>query len=185
MKSFVNFRTPLRLILVLVFLSGFTGCIQQDDVSSAEPFVASGVSNDDSNPNAKSTSSASDYKINLTVDGCIWTYCITLCEGAKGVSNFSINLQNCGPSSSTIDDILWATVNGQPATLESSNGNNGCDIQSVTTNFVKFDNLPEASTYKIVFKLDRVFGNFIPSTVWLKAGTSCHSYTIIAPCCPL
>jgi hypothetical protein len=186
MRSFIKFPTPLRAltVFILVCLSAFTGCIQ-DEVSPSQPVVVSGVSADTDNPNAKSASYAGDYNISVSVDGKIWTYCITKNKGAKDLSNFSINLQNCGPVSATINNILWATVNGKPATLQNSNGKNGCDIQSVTTNFVKFDGLPAASSYKIVFKVNRLFGNFIPTTVWLKAGTSCHPYTIVAPCCPL
>lgn len=186
MRSFLNIATPHRAlpVLVLVFL-WVTGCIHQDEVSPEQPFISSGRSLEADNPNAKSASYPGDYKITVTVNGKIWTYCITKCEGAKDLSNFSINLQNCGLNSATIKNIVWATVNGKPATLESSNGRNGCDIQSVTTNFVKFDNLPSAPSYKIVFEVDKLLGNFVTSTAWLKAGTSCHPYAIVAPCCPL
>lgn len=187
MKAIVNFPSSFRRfsVLMLVLLSGLTGCIHQDEVSPALPITVSGSSLEAAGTNARATSNSGDYTISLSVDGLIWTYCITKKPGAKDVSNFSINLQNCGPASSTINNIVWATVNGKPATLASSNGKNGCDIASVTTNFVKFDNLPAASTYKIVFKTDRAYGNFVTTTAWLKAGTSCHPYAIIAPCCPL
>lgn len=186
MKSAKNFPDPFRSLTLSIaaILFVISGCGDQSEVTPVQPVVSSSSSSE-ATPNAKSSSAAGDYTITVTVDGRIWTYCITKKKGAKDVSNFSINLQNCGPNSATINNIVWATVNGQPATLESSNGKNGCNIQSVTTNFVKFDNLPSASTYKIVFKVDRVFGNFVPTTAWLKAGTSCHTYTTSAPCCPI
>lgn len=123
--------------------------------------------------------------ISLSVNGLTWTYVITKNQGAKDLSHFILNFQNCGTRSATIDNIVCATVNGQPAVLENSQGNTGCDIASVTTNFVKFDNLPGASSYTIVFKTDVVYGNFVGTTAWLKAGTSCFAYPVLAPCCPM
>ena len=84
-----------------------------------------------------------------------------------------------------ISNFLWATVNGQPATLETSEGNTGCNVSEVTTNFIKFDDLPDANSYTIKFELNQEFGNFVTSTAWLKAGTSCQLYPVSAPCCPM
>lgn len=134
--------------------------------------------------NSNSSSSAGDYTISLSIDGKIWTYVITKNGNAKDLSHFIINLQNCAERSATIENIVSATVNGAPATLENSEGNTGCNVSSVTSNFVKFDDLPEADSYTIVFELDHKFGNFVGTTGWLKAGTSCVAYPILAPCCP-
>jgi len=134
-------------------------------------------------PNANSTSSAGDYTIEVSKNGSVWTYVITKNPGAKGLSHFILNLQNCGLRSSTIDNILWAKVNGVDANLSNSEGNTGCEL--TTTNFVKFDDLPDADSYTIVFEFDKVIGNYVNSSVWLKAGTSCVEYTVNAPCCPL
>ena len=134
---------------------------------------------------SKSESSAGDYNISLSVNGLTWTYVITKNSGAKDLSHFILNFQNCGAKSATIQNIVWATVNGLPAKLENSEGKTGCAVSEVTNNFVKFDNLPDAASYTIVFKTDRVFGHFVGTTAWLKAGTSCFAYPVLAPCCPM
>jgi hypothetical protein len=145
--------------------------------------VAPGADAAGKQPNANSTSSAGDYTIEVSKNGSVWTYVITKNPGAKGLSHFILNLQNCGLRSSTIDNILWAKVNGVDANLSNSEGNTGCEL--TTTNFVKFDDLPDADSYTIVFEFDKVIGNYVNSSVWLKAGTSCVEYTVNAPCCPL
>lgn len=142
------------------------------------------VEEENVNANSNSQSNPGDYTITVTRNGKLWTYLICKNPGAKDLSHFILNLQNCGTRSVTAADIAWATVNGEPATLETSEGNTGCNVSEVTTNFVKFDDLPEADTYKIVFELDQQFGNFVNTTAWLKAGTSCHPYIVNAPCCP-
>lgn len=130
--------------------------------------------------------SADDYSIKVTKEGTVWTYEICKGKGAKGVSHFILDLANCPWSSSlTIGSIEWATVNGQPAKLESSEGNTGCDVASVTSNFVKFDDLPDADKYVIQFELNREYGNVLETTAWIKAGTGCYSYVLNGPCCPL
>ncbi len=179
--------SAFKMFFTFVVLVLFGACSEDgsESLNRESPAFASSEATRGGNANGRSTSNAGDYNINLTVVGDTWTYVITKNAGAKDLSNFSLNFQNCGGLSANINDILWATVNGQPANLQSSNGNNGCNIQSVTTNFVKFDGLPSASTYTIVFKMDRVYGNFVPTTAWLKAGTSCHTYPVYAPCCPL
>lgn len=135
--------------------------------------------------NGNSESSAGDYTISLTVSGLTWTYVITKNPGAKNLSHLILNLNNCGSRSATINNIVWATVNGVPATLENSEGNTGCAVYTVTSNFIKFDDLPDTSSYTIVFRTNRRFGNFVGSTAWLKAGASCFAYPVLAPCCPL
>jgi len=185
-SRFTFSHSAMNMLLTVVSLLFWTSCSDHEPQLTRDVKGRSSASAIDSNtPNPKSSSSAGDYNISLTVVGDLWTYVITKNAGAKDLSNFSLNLQNCGVSSATIENILWATVNGQPADLQSSNGNTGCDIQSVTTNFVKFDNLPSATSYTIIFKMDRVYGNFVGTTAWLKAGTGCFSYSVLAPCCPL
>jgi hypothetical protein len=133
-----------------------------------------------------SQSSAADYRIDVSSEGKVWTYVITLCEGAKGVSHFILDLENCPEegASSTIDNILWAKVNGVDAVLAASEGNTGCNVSSVTSNIVKFDDLEDAKVYTIVFELNQEFHNFLTTTAWIKAGNSCHAYEVLAPCCP-
>lgn len=131
-----------------------------------------------------STANATDYGITVTKNGKTWTYVITKKPGAKGVSHFILDLENCpGRQTLSINSIVSATVNGVAAKLESSEGNTGCDVASVTSNFVKFDDLPDASTYTIVFELDKEYGNVLETTGWIKAGTSCFSYVLNGPCC--
>lgn len=136
---------------------------------------------------SKSTSNFGDYNIALSTssDGAIWTYTITKNPGAKNLSHFILNLDNCGDQSPTINDILWATVNGGPATLADSEGQGTtCYPQATTNNFVKFDNLGAADSYVIVIKFDRGY-QVANTTGWLKAGTSCNSGAVQGPGCPI
>jgi hypothetical protein len=173
------------MVAMIALFTLAVGCSDDREVGSSSTGTFLSSSTDNAAPNAKSTSSAGDYNIALTVNGTIWTYVITKNPGAKDLSHFVLNFQNCGANSATISNILWATVNGQPATLESTEGNTGCNVEAVTTNYVKFDDLASASSYTIVFEVDRLFGNFVGTTAWLKAGTSCFAYSVLAPCCPL
>jgi hypothetical protein len=75
-------------------------------------------------------------------------------------------------------------VNGVDAVLAASEGNTGCNVGSVTSNIVKFDDLKDAKVYTIVFELNEEFHNFLTTTAWIKAGNSCHSFEVLAPCCP-
>lgn len=165
----------------------FTACSDESaDVAPSDDAAGRKAKTSAENTSNDNSSSAyGDYNIHVSREGSVWTYCITKNPGAKGLSHFVLNLQNCGLRSSTIDNILWATVNGEPAKLSNSEGNTGCEISEVTTNFVKFDDLPDADKYTIVFEFDKVVGNYVTSTAWLKAGTSCVEYPVIAPCCPL
>ena len=137
---------------------------------------------------SSSTTPADGYCIvveNVPGSPC-WTYTITRKDGAKGISHFILDLNNCpDPSVTTLslDNILNATVNGEPADLDNSEGNTGCEIN--TNSFVKFDNLPDAPVYVIKFTLNANYGNFRETTAWIKAGQSCHSYVVQGPCCPL
>ncbi len=137
---------------------------------------------------SSSTTSADGYCIvveNVPGTPC-WKYTITRKEGAKAISHFILDLNNCPNPAVTplsIDNILNATVNGQAAILESSEGETGCEITS--TSFVKFDDLPDAEVYVIEFCLNASYGNFLETTAWIKAGQSCHSYVVQGPCCPL
>jgi hypothetical protein len=172
-------RSTVVRALVICFAVIISACSEDAVLSSASDGSASGGGG-----KANSGSNYGDYNIAVTKDGTVWTYVITKNAGAKGLSHFILDLQNC-PGRQTLDisDIVSATVNGQPATLESTEGNTGCDVASVTSNFVKFDNLPDADTYTIVFELNQEYGNFLTTTAWLKAGTSCHAYVVQGPCC--
>lgn len=168
--------------LSLIVAALIAGCSDDgNDLADSRTTKAS-IPNPETNAR-NSSSQTNDYTISITVVDFTWTYIITKNPGAKDLSHFILNFQNCGSSSATINNIVWATVNGQPAVLENSEGKTGCNVQDVTTNFVKFDNLPSASSYTIVFELDTRYGNFVGTTAWLKAGNSCITYPVLAPCC--
>jgi hypothetical protein len=178
-------RRVMSFALCLALVVAMTACVDESAEISSSAGNAGKSAKLNSNSNSNSSSSEGDYNINVSVEGKIWTYCITKNPGAKGLSHFILNFQNCGSRSSNIDDIVWASVNGLPAIISNSEGNTGCDVYETTSNFVKFDDLPDASSYKIVFELNAVIGNFVTSTAWLKAGSSCIEYQVVAPCCPL
>jgi hypothetical protein len=183
LSSLMNARF-LKIFFSLSLAVAVSACSDESaDVAPSDDAAGKKASAKNSNDN--STSGYGDYNIQVSREGSVWTYVITKNPGAKGLSHFVLNLQNCALRSSTIDNILWATVNGEPAKLSNSEGNTGCDVSEVTTNFVKFDDLPDADSYTIKFEFDKVIGNYVTSTAWLKAGTSCVKYPVIAPCCPL
>ena len=177
-------QRTVRVIFSVAMIVFWSAC-SDDSVDLSGPGAdASAKSNKAAgNPsNSKSQSNYGDYNIVATVDGKVWTYTITKNAGAKGLSHFILDLNNCEHNQTlSISSIISATVNGAPAVLASSEGNTGCEI--TTNNFVKFDDLPDASVYVIVFELDKVYGNVLLTTGWLKAGTSCHAYVINGPCC--
>jgi hypothetical protein len=144
------------------------------------------ASNSQNTPNSNSQSSASDYCISDPVtDGYNWSYTITLKPGAKAISHFIIDLNNCPDPEApllTIDNFVSATVNGVDWPLSDSEGNTGCDLGG-SPSIVKFDNLPEATVYVITFELNGAYHNYLTTPAWIKAGTSCHQYEIHAPCC--
>ena len=123
------------------------------------------------------TDGASGYAIALQVSeaggGATWTYTLTKTTGAvKDLGHFILNFDTCGGQSPTIASIVSATVNGENwlEQIEATDGVTGCGVPS--SNFVKFDNLPEADTYVIEFTLDDVYP-LMDSTAWLKSGSAC------------
>jgi hypothetical protein len=182
-----HFRMDVKvLLMMLVFTALVSGCMDDNDSNTLKKdSTISSNAGRSAAGNSNSQSNSGDYTIELSVVGSIWTYVITKNPGAKDLSHFILNFQNCGTSSATLSNILWATVNGKPAKLSNSEGNTGCNVNDVTTNFIKFDNLPSALSYTIVFEMNGVFGNFVGTTAWLKAGNSCIAYSVLAPCCLL
>lgn len=137
--------------------------------------------------NPKSQSSASDYNISLATDGYVFTYTITKNSGAKNLGHFIVNLNNCGDQSPHLASILYATITAdgdtEPVVLDDTEGwGTGC--LPVSSNFIKFDNLPAASVLELAFKLDTKYDKKA-STGWVKAGTSCNTTPIEAPGCPV
>lgn len=138
---------------------------------------------------SNSQSNWNDYAISVSVseEGSLWTYTITRANNkAKDLSHFIIDLNNCGLESASFGNIVWATVNGSPADLKQTEGSGtNCNPQSVTSNFVKFDNLSSSSSWILVLKFDRGYDVDSSSTGWIKAGNSCNSGVIPGPGCPL
>jgi hypothetical protein len=176
----------LKIIPAVTFL--VIACSEPVDFSAKPETPPGQLKKQEQKENGSSNNSVgtANYSIKVTKDGTVWTYEICRGEGAKGISHFIIDLDNCSRSDLlNIESIVWATVNGQRAKLESSEGNTGCDVNSVTSRFVKFDNLPEADKYIIKFELDREYGNVFETTAWIKAGQACHSFVVDGPCCPI
>jgi hypothetical protein len=133
---------------------------------------------------SNSTSLASDYSISLSVDGKTWTYTITRNPGAKALSHFIVDLNNCGDESASLADVLSASVNGVAVTLKDTEGSGtGCVITS--NNFIKFDNLDNSPVYVLSFTLDRAYSRLETAAGWVKAGTSCSQIVVTAPGCPI
>jgi hypothetical protein len=180
----------IRVVGIAVVMVVLSACTEEAITLNANGQGGGGKNsplNVNGQSNSNSESSASDYKIEVSSEGAIWTYVITLCEGAKGISHFILDMENCPEEgkSVTIENILWAKVNGVDAVLETSEGNTGCDVASVTSNILKFDDLEDAKVYTIVFELNQEYHNFLTTTAWIKAGTSCHTFPeVLAPCCP-
>ena len=180
----------MRAVAITTVMVVFSACSEDETLNANGKGAGGGGVNRPLKVNGpvtnNSESNASDYRLDVSGEGTIWTYTITLCEGAKGVSHFILDLENCPEEgkSVTIDDIVWAKVNGVDAKLEASEGKTGCDVASVTSNIVKFDDLEEARVYTITFELKQEYHRFLTTTAWIKAGTSCHAFEILAPCCP-
>ncbi|MFT5754900.1 MAG: hypothetical protein ACI924_002148 [Flavobacterium sp.] len=177
----------MKKILVLIAVAFATfSC-------SNEPVSLNSEANQNSNSlNAKpsaSTSNWEDYSISVSVsqNGSLWTYTITRAKtNAKDLSHFILDINNCGNQSATFANIVWATVNGSPANLSQSEGSGtNCNPQSITSNFVKFDNLQSASSWVLVLKFDRGFSVVNNAIGWIKAGNSCNQGIISAPGCPI
>jgi hypothetical protein len=178
-QSFAS-RKFAKLVFTIAVVLFWTAC--SDSSQNVSPNTSAGAKG-----SSKSTSNFGDYNVSVVVstDGATWTYTITKNAGAKNLSHFIVNLDNCGAESATFDDILWATVNGSPVVFTDTEGKGtGCDPQSLTSNFVKFDNLGAASSYVIVVKFDRGY-QLATTTGWLKAGTSCNSGSVPGPGCPV
>jgi len=191
-------RGTVTMVSALLLL-GFSFSCSDDtvDLSSGPGADASARKNGlntQTTPPGNCESSKADYNISVqNSDGtpddgsACWKYTITLQPGAKAISHFIIDLNNCPiPQDTplTIERFTSAKVNGVDWLLSSSEGNGtGCNVFS--DNIVKFDNLPDAQVYEIEFCLNPVYHNALPTTVWLKAGCSCHEWVdqIQGPCC--
>ena len=115
--------------------------------------------------------------------GTTWTYTITKrTDKTKDLGHFILNFDTCGGQSPTIASIVSATVNGVNwlGQIEATEGVSGCGVTS--TNFVKFDNLPEGDAYVIEFTLDDVYP-LMDSTAWLKSGRTCSTIALPGPGC--
>lgn len=200
--------TAMKAFFSIALIAFLAGCSDDAQLSTRQKDATGQDIDSESNGGRygkgkknKSLSSPGDYTISLSTDGYTWTYLIKKNSGAKNLSHFVLNFQNCGAKSATVKNILWATVNGKKVHFDhddddddssSRNSKNDddkkndiCGIAAVTTNFVKFDNLKDADCYTIVFRTNKKFGNFVGTTAWLKAGNSCFAYSVLAPCCPL
>jgi hypothetical protein len=178
----------ISTILIFGLITIWASCTDDsDNLNTANDAAA-----DKAKANINSTSSYSDYDITVDVssDGSEWTYTIAkklLASGkwSKDISHLIINLENCDEESATFSDILWATINGQPADFGTSEGSGtGCNPQEITTNFVKFDGFASASSWTIVIKYDRGYEKVI-TNAWIKAGSSCNMGDIYGPGCPI
>jgi hypothetical protein len=118
-----------------------------------------------------------------TGGGSTWKYTITKAtRDAQDLGDFIVNFNNCGEQSPSLAHIVSATVDGVDwfGQLEASEGRTGCDVDS--TNFVMFDNLPDADTHVIEFTLDDIYPT-VEATGWLKAGRACVRKAMLGPGC--
>lgn len=167
-----------KVMIALFMAAALAGC--NEDATNEEIAMHKAA--------AASQSNFSDYQITTQVspDGTLWTYTIAKATNkSKALSHFILDLQNCGEESATFANIAWATVNGAPANLATSEGKGtGCNPQAITQNFVKFDNLSDAAQWVLVVKFDTGY-QIAPSTGWIKAGSSCNSGVVMGPGCPI
>lgn len=170
----------MKKIVLIVFLTFCTLSCSEDSVQLNEATSAK---------SGASQSQWSDYIIELSVteNGTLWTYTISKnVSNAKDLSHFILALNNCGLESAVYENILWATVNGESTTLSQSEGSGtNCNPQAVTTNFIKFDNLPSSNVWVLEFKFDIGFQIEPSGTGWIKAGNSCNQGVVPAPGCPI
>ncbi|UQD56922.1 hypothetical protein [Flavobacterium sp. K5-23] len=176
----------MKKIFLVLMVTFVTFSCSNESVNLAD---ASAENNQNlTSKSANSMSNWGDYNINVSVstDGSEWTYLITRkLVNAKNLSHFIIDLNNCGEESATFGDIIGAKVNGLQADLSPTEGSGTtCNPQAITTNFVKFNNLPAATSWVLVLKFDRGYETFTTATGWIKAGSSCNSGQIAAPGCP-
>jgi len=191
-------RGTVTMVSALLLL-GFSFSCSDDSVDlasgpGADASARKNKLNTQDASNAKCESAKADYNIQVqNSDGtdedgsACWKYTITLAPGAKAMSHFIIDLNNCPLPQDTplnITRFTSASVNGVAWPLSSSEGDGtGCNVFS--DNIVKFDNLPDAQVYVIEFCLNPVYHNALATTVWIKAGCSCHEWfdSIQGPCC--
>ncbi|HEX6225183.1 MAG TPA: hypothetical protein VFZ52_12265 [Chryseolinea sp.] len=182
----LNHTNLLRVLSLVVGLLVFGTSCTEEAILSTDAKGGNGnklaKQENSQNGNPQSSEAAFDIKV-TTTDGVTWTYVITK-TGKNGLSHFILNLTNCDWSNLLSPSLIKdATVNGQPAVLETSPGKGtGCEVTS--DNIIKFDNLPDADVHTIVFVLERPFHNYQSTEVWLKAGNSCVKYEVPGPCCP-
>ena len=182
--------SPMKVVRVLlmsfVLIAFGTACTEDAILSSNAKGGGGGNKplKQGNSENSTPQSSENSFDIQVTSDGLTWTYVITK-TGKNALSHFILNLANCDFSELlSVDLIKCATVNGQPAVLETSPGNGtGCEVTSM--NIVKFDNLPDVDVHTIVFTLERRFHNYQLTEAWLKAGNSCQKAEVHGPCCPI
>lgn len=183
--SLTRLRVVRFLFLSFVLVAFATACTEDAILSSdAKGGGGNKPLKEAKSENGKNESKDNSFDIKVTTtDGITWTYVITK-TGKNSLSHFILNLSNCDWSDMLSPSLIKdATVNGQPAVLETSPGNGtGCEVTS--TNIIKFDSLPEADVHTIVFVLERPFHNYQSTEVWLKAGNSCLTYEVPGPCCP-
>lgn len=183
---------PAKMVRVLLFsfvLISFGTACTEDAILSSDAKGGAGnnkmpkeATSQDDNPQIKENS----FDIQVTTDGTTWTYVITK-TGKNALSHFILNLNNCDWSNLLTPSMIEsATVNGSPAQLETSAGNGtGCNVEEISTNIIKFDNLPDVDVHTIVFTLKQQFHNYQLTTVWLKAGNTCFTQEVHGPCCPV
>src|SRR3990170_2746270 len=186
--ALIRFNTVKILVISFMLVVFGTACTEDAiDLSSSNGSGGGGGNKApkvNKSGNSNSESNYGDYNVTVTKDVNTWTYVITKNGNAKDLSHFILDLENC-PGNQTLNfsSIVSVTVNGAAATLSTSEGNTGCEVASVTSNFVKVDDLGSATSYTIVFTLNGEYGNVLKTTAWLKAGTSCHAYEVNGPCC--
>jgi hypothetical protein len=187
----VKMSRVLGIVALVVF--AFACSDGSEDLAGPPADASAKKNNLNAQNNGGCESSKDDYQIKVyNTDGtpedgsAYWKYVITLKPGAKAISHFIIDLNNCPIPQDTplsIERLGSAKVNGVDWPLSSSEGDGtGCDVSD---NIVKFDNLPEAGVYVIEFYTNPVYHNALPTTVWIKAGCSCLEWVdaIHGPCC--
>lgn len=181
-------KAARALLMIFVLIGLATACTEEAIVSSeAKGGGGNKPAKEAKSENSNSQTFDNSFDIQVsTTDGITWTYVITK-TGKNRLSHFILNLSNCDFSNLLSPSLIKeATVNGLPADLSTSEGNGtGCDVESVTSNFIKFDNLADVDVHTIVFVLERPFHNYQFTTAWLKAGNSCFTQEVHGPCCPI
>jgi hypothetical protein len=178
----------VRVLLVSFILIAFGTACTEEAIVSSEAKGGNGNNKalkEAASENSNSQTKENSFDIQVTTDGTTWTYVITK-TGKNALSHFILNLDNCDWSKLLTPEMIEsATVNGLPADLATTAGNGtGCDVESISTNIIKFDNLADVDVHTIVFTLKQQFHNYQLTTVWLKAGNTCFTQEVHGPCCP-